>query len=138
MPKAIDLATVSPERAASLAAKREQKRRMYLRRKEEMLARNRAWREANPVKSRASAGAWGAANPERKAANTRAYYERNREAVLARQSRRNQDLADSVVRSRFAHDIKDLGLTCADVPDAVLPAYRATLQIGRELRRQRS
>ncbi|AXY83343.1 transketolase [Acidovorax phage ACPWH] len=138
MPKAIDLSTVSPERAARLLRNREQKKREYERRKEVIRARAKAWREANPDKEREFGRAWREANPERAAANKRADYERHRERRLANQARRDEDLTDAVVRSRVAHQGVDLGLTSRDIPDEVLPLFRTQMLIKRELRKQKA
>lgn len=138
MPRAIDLSAVSPERAAEILRRREAKKREYARRKETLLARNRAWREANPEKAQQQMRTWRENNPQRAAANKRADYERHRERRLANQAQRFADLNDATVRAAVAHGGGDLGLTCRDIPDEVLPLFRTQMLIRRELRNQKA
>lgn len=127
------------ERRASYAEHaRQQKREYYLRNRERILARNKEWRTANPEKERACREAWQATNQGRVAELKRANYERHREKRLADARRRHDELADSVVRARVARGDRSLGLTSADVPDEVLPFFRQTLLIRRELRKQKA
>lgn len=132
MPRAIDLSTVAPERAARILKGRESKKREYAAKKEIMLARNKAWRDANPEKFAAKTKDWALRNPERKAANTRAYYDRNREAVLAKQAERYHSLNDATVRGRFSQDTP---LHAWEIPQEMVPAIRQTMLIRRELRK---
>lgn len=134
MPKKIDLTTVSPERAAKLLAGREQKKRAYQRRREELLQRNKAWREANPAKANACVKTWQTENPERKAANTKAYYERNKAAVLARSAVRNAELADSVVKGLYCARTP---LQSKDVPDELVPLIRNSILVKRAIKEQK-
>lgn len=111
---------------------RETKRLYYQRNKERILAYNRAWHRDNPEKRRETHRAWCEKNPERKAEITRAYYERNRDEVLARQRKRDADLSDSVVKSRFCCGT---GLQSRDVPPELIPAIRTSMLIRRELKK---
>lgn len=138
MPKALDLSSVPPERARQILARREAKKREYARRKETLLARHKAWREANPDKCQEQARRWRETNPERAAELRRENYERYREEKLARAAKRWQDLSPAVVRSIVAHGYGAVGLTSKDVPDEVLPIFRAQMLIKRELRKQRA
>lgn len=138
MPRAIDLSTVTPERAAEILRKREAKKREYERKKDVILARTRAWREANPEKCREQCREWREANRERSRANKRADYERHRERRLANQAQRYLDLNDATVRGIVAHGSGTIGLTARDVPDEVLPLFRTQLLINRELRKQKA
>ena len=134
MAKKQDLSNVSPGYAARVLAARESKRREYLRKKEILLARTKAWRVANMDKEREIGRAWREANPEHKAQITRASYERNREEVIARQAERDRMLCDATVRARFA---RGSGLQSQDVPDEIIPLVRASLLINRELKQKR-
>lgn len=115
-----------------------QKKDYYLRKKDEILARNKAWREANPEKERECSRRWKEANPERAAELRRADYERHRERRLANQAQRWRDLNDASVRSIVAHGYGAVGLTSKDVPDEVLPIFRTQMLIKRELRKQKA
>lgn len=117
---------------ARLVRNREAKRQEYLRRKDVILARNKAWRDANPEKQKACMAAWREANPEKKAATRRASYERNKDAVIARQKERDAALCDATVRSRFC---QNSGLQSKDVPDQLLPAIRTSMLIKREIKK---
>ena len=134
MPKKIDLSTVAPERAAFLLRCREAKKREYARRKEELLQRNKAWREENMDRAKELEKAWRDANPDRKAKNTRAYYERNREAVMARQREREAELAGSVVKSRYCAGTP---LQSKDIPDALVPLIRNSILVKRAIKEQK-
>lgn len=114
-----------------------QKKDYYLRKKDEILARGKAWREANPEKDRECTRRWQEANPERAAELRRENYERYREEKLARAAKRWQDLTPAVVRSIVAHGYGAVGLTSRDVPDEVLPIFRTQMLIKRELRKQK-
>lgn len=138
MPRALDLSTLTPERAAQVLARREQKKREYERRKEVILARGKAWRDANPDKCREISRRWRQTNPERAAQLRRENYDRYRPEKLARAARRHADLADSVVRAVVAHGYGAVGLTSKDVPDEVLPLFRTQLLINRELKKQKA
>lgn len=138
MPRALDLSTLPPERARVVLQRREAKKREYARRKDVLLARQKAWREANPEKERECARRWKEANPERAAELRRENYERHREEKLARAAQRYADLADSVVRAQVAHGYGAVGLTSKDVPDEVLPLFRTQMLIKRELRKQKA
>lgn len=119
------------EREAYRQRCREQKAREYQRRREIILARNKAWRQANPEKVAASAAAWRAANPELKAELRKQWYADNRDLQLARAAARTRDLVDSVVKSQFC---RNSGLSSRDVPPDILPMIRTTLQIRRHLK----
>ena len=134
MPKKIDLSTATPERAAKLLAGREQKKRAYQRRREELLQRNRVWREENPDKAKACVQTWQVENPERKAANTKAYYERNKAAVLARSAVRHAVLADSVVKGLYCAGTP---LQSKDIPDALVPLIRNSILVKRAIKEQK-
>lgn len=138
MPRALDLSTLTPERAAQVLARREQKKREYERRKEVLLARGKAWRDANLDKQRELHRAWAAANSEHVAKRKRADYERHRDRRLADQAQRWAELNDASVRSVVAHGYGAVGLTSKDVPDEVLPLFRTQLLINRELRKQKA
>lgn len=115
-----------------------QKKDYYRRKKEEILARQKAWREANPEKDRECTRRWKEANPERAAELKRIDYERHRERRLENQARRWRDLNDASVRSIVAHGYGAVGLTSKDVPDEVLPIFRTQMLIKRELRKQKA
>lgn len=132
MPRAEDLSDKPPKYVALVLAKREAKKREYQRKREIIIARNNAWRLANPEKYAASAREWKLSNPERKAANTRASYERNREDVLRRQRERDRALCDATVRSAIARRTE--GLCSQDIPDELVGPMRYSLLIRRELR----
>ena len=124
MPRAIDLSTVDPKRAAELARRRESKRREYLRRKPEMLAQKAAWRMANPDKCAEISAQWGAANTDRKAANTRRWQQK---AVA--------EMSDSYVRANCAQ--KCPGLSAKDIPPEFTAVARVSMLINRTLRANR-
>lgn len=133
MPRAIDLSTVSPERAAEILRCREAKKREYERKRDILLARNREWRNANPGKCTESARQWRERNRERHEANKKAWYEANRDTVLARQAQRERDLSTpGVLRSIFgrAND----GLTARDCPDEMLELIKIHTLVKRELK----
>lgn len=138
MPRALDLSTLPPERARQILARREAKKREYARRKEVLLARHKAWREANPEKERECTRRWREANPERAAELRRENYERYREEKLARAAKRYDELAPAVVRSYAAHAYGVDGLTNKDIPDEVLPFFRVQMLIKREIKRQKA
>ena len=137
MPRALDLSALPPERARRILARREAKKREYARRKEVLLARAKAWREANPEKERECTRRWREANPERSAELRRENYERYREEKLARAAQRYQDLTPAVVRAEVTRGMHDMGLTAKDVPDEVLTIFRTQMLIKRELRKQK-
>jgi hypothetical protein len=132
MPRALDLSVLSPQRAALILARREQKRQEYLRRKEILNARSKAWRAANPEIDKAISREWAANNPARKSASRKASYERNRDEVLARQAQRQKELNDAAVKSAFC--AKGDGLQSKDVPPELVPILRTKMLINRELR----
>lgn len=134
MAKRVDLSTVTPERAAFLLRCREAKKREYQRRKEVLLERYRAWRGANLDRAKELEKACRDANPDRKAKNTRAYYERNREAVMARQRERDANLCDARVRVLYT---RGTPLQCKDVPDELIPLIRTTILLKREIKEQK-
>ena len=134
MAKKIDLATVTPEKAARLLQQREQKRRAYQLRKQELLARNAAWREANPEKTRAYSAKWRAANPERAAAAKRDWYEKNRDLQLRRAAERNKNLVDSVVKGRYCGKTP---LQSKDIPDELVPLIRTSILVKKAIKEQR-
>lgn len=138
MPKALDLSALSPERARRVLARREAKKREYARRKEVLLARAKAWREANPEKERECTRRWRETNPERAAELRRENYERYREEKLARAAKRYADLTPAIVRSEVTRGMHAMGLTAKDVPDEVLPLFRTQMLIKRELRKQKA
>ena len=113
--------------------RRDAKKREYARRKDVILARAKAWRDANPEKSAACVKAWGEANPEKKAATTRRWYEKNREQILERARDAHATLIDSVVKSYFCDGS---GLQSKDVPIELLPAIRLSILIKREIKGQ--
>lgn len=137
MPTKVDLSAVSPERAAHLLRQRESKKRTYQRRKDELLARTKAWRDANPEKAREAAATWKAAHPERVAESKRTWYEQNRDLQLSRAANRNRDLVDSVVKSNYCYAAKGCGLQSKDIPNDLVPAIRLSIQIRREIREQK-
>lgn len=134
MAKKIDLATVSPERAARLLAGRAEKKREYQRRKEVFLARGKTWQAANPEKFKAAVANWKAENPERVADAKRAWYEANRASQLARAAARNIELADSVVKSQY---VRGTPLQSKDVPDDLAPLIRTTILVKRAIKEQK-
>ena len=137
MPTKVDLSAVSPERAAHLLRQRESKKRTYERRKDELLARNKAWRDANPEKQRDMAAAYKAANPEQVAANKRAWYEQNRDLQIARAGERWRNLTDSCVKTHYCSAANTRGLQSKDIPDELVPAIRLSIQIRRAIREQK-
>lgn len=134
MPKPIDLTTVSPERAAHLLVCRERKKREYQRRKTELQARNKAWRDANRDKFNEITNAWKKANPERAAKGRSAWYAANRDLQLSRAAKRYVELADSVVKSLY---VRDTHLQSKDVPDELVPCIRTTIQLKRAIKEQK-
>lgn len=138
MAKPIDLSTVSQERAAKLLKNREAKKREYEKRKEIILDRNKAWRAANRDRVADVDRAWREANADRKAVSRREWYEENRELQLSRARARYQNLADSVVRSRVTRDLRDAGLRSCDVPDELLPLFRAKILVQKAIRESKS
>lgn len=134
MAKAIDLSTVSPARAALLLKKRAAKAAEYQRRKAVLLARNKAWRDANPGLSSELAMRWKKANPERNAENKHRWYAENRELQLQRAAHAKETLTDSVVKSLYC---AGTGLQSKDIPAELVPAIRTTILIKRELRDQK-
>jgi hypothetical protein len=64
-----------------MVTKSEYAHQYYLRHKEELLAKNKAWREANPDKMKASKDAWNSANKEEIAAYSKNYRKENNERV---------------------------------------------------------
>lgn len=115
-----------------------QKKDYYLRKKDEILARGKAWREANPEKERECTRRWRESNPERAAELKRIDYERHRERRLENQARRYAELNDASVRGIVTRGLTKLGLTSKDVPDEVLPIFRTQMLIKRELRKQKA
>lgn len=134
MAKKIDLSTVAPERAAFLLRCREAKKREYARRKEELLQRHQAWRDANPEKAKAGTLAWRAENQERVAENKRAWYEANRDLQLQRSAVRDAELVDSVVKSRYCAGTR---LQSKDIPDALVPLIRNSILVKRAIKEQK-
>lgn len=134
MARAIDLSTVSPERAVEILRRREAKRREYIRRKETLLARNRAWQKANPETAAVGAARWRTENPEKVADGKRTWYEQNRDLQLDRARRRNLELADSVVKSLYA---RGTGLQSKDIPADLVAAIRLTIHIKRQIKEQK-
>jgi len=133
MPRAIDLSTVSPERAAQILAGRESKKREYERKRDTILSRAREWRAANPEKCAALARKWREENPERSRANKRAWYEANRDTVIARQSQRERDLSTpGAIRKIFGR--RGDGLTARDCPDEMLELIKIHTLVKRELK----
>jgi len=138
MPRAIDLSTVSPKRAAAILKGRAAKAKEYQLRKEIILARNKEWREKNPDKSNAQSAAWRSANPERTAELKRRYYENNCETVKARQKQRETELSTpGAIRSVFYKTAKREGLAARDCPDEILQLVKVTTLIKRELNRKK-
>lgn len=115
-----------------------QKKDYYQRKKAEILARQKAWRESNLEKERECGRRWREANPERKAASRRADYERHRDRRLENQARRWAELNDASVRGVVTQGMRAMGLTSKDVPDEVLPLFRTQILIKRELRKQKA
>lgn len=115
-----------------------QKKGYYQRKKAEILARQKAWRESNLDKERECGRRWREANPERKAASRRADYERHRDRRLENQARRWAELNDASVRGIVTQGMRAMGLTSKDVPDEVLPLFRTQMLIKRELRKQKA
>ena len=134
MARTIDLASVSPERAARLLAGRASKARAYQRRREELLARNKSWQELNQEKSKEIAASWRARNSDLLAKKKRDWYDKNRDLQLSRAKAANANLVDSVVRSRFA---RDSGLQSHDVPDEMIATLRLSMQITRKIKELR-
>lgn len=114
--------------------RRDAKKREYARRKDVILARAKAWRDANPEKASAAAKAWRESNPEKKAASTRRNYEKHRERRLERARVAHANLIDSVVKSYFCDGS---GLQSKDVPIELIPAIRLSILIKRELKGKR-
>ena len=128
MPRAIDLSTVSPERAAEILRRQERelqrRKEYYLRNRDRIRAQSKAWHEANRDKARELNRSWKERNRERVRENARARYDR---------------LTDGMVRNVFAYDfVKDTPLRCGDVPDEMIPLIRQTMLIKRELRKAKS
>lgn len=154
MPKALDLSTLSPERARQILQGRAAKKAEYQRKKEFLLERAKAWRAENPDKLAAYAKEWRETNRDQKAATTRAWYERNRDALLAREAARWQaipletrrvlcrrpaeTLSDGYVRSQAAGAHGTTGLRSGDIPDEILPLFRAKIIVKRELQKLRA
>lgn len=135
MPRAIDLSTVTPQRAHELLKARESKRREYLRKKEIVLRRSKEWREQNKERCAELHKQWREQNRQRKSDTTHASYLRNREKCLARSTKANTELKDSVVKSIFCYGT---GLQSKDVPSDLVPAIRLSIQIKREIKQLRS
>jgi len=74
----------------------------YERDREEILARNRAWSEANPDQHADLIRGWAQRNPQRIAAASRRYYQRHREEVLARKHARRTAPSALFPRIRFS------------------------------------
>jgi hypothetical protein len=120
-------------RNRQLAAGRACKKREYQRKRDVILARTKAWRDANLDTARAISADWRARNPDLVVKSKKEWYERTREHNLARARRRLEDLTDGVVRSRFT---TDSDLASKDIPDAMIPLIRTTILIRRELRQR--
>lgn len=134
MPKKLDVSTLAPAHRARVLKDRALKAAQYAREKEKILARGKAWREANPDIVAEHNRAWSEAHPERKAAAKRASYDRNRMEVLRRQAARYQSLNDACVKGLFC---KHSGLQSKDVPTELVPVIRTSILIKRELKTQR-
>lgn len=139
MPKAYDLSTLDPVTAERIARARESKKREYRRKREIILARNKAWQADNPEKFRAAGEAWRSANADRKRATTARWYQENCETLKARQRKREQELSTpGVLRSVFLKSgDRDLGLTAKDIPDELLETIKLTTLIKRELKQRK-
>lgn len=141
--KITDLSKLDPVHAKKILDQRAQKKRAYAKRREELLARNKAWKDANPEKMTALTRAWREAHPERNAQNKRAWYDRHRDEILARQSERDkydaENLTEKYVRESFVRSGggKHMGLSRKDVPKEMIPLLRVTYQIKRHLREQK-
>jgi len=134
MPKKLDVSTLSPSHRARVLKDRALKAAQYAREKEKILARNKAWREANLDVCAEYGKAWVEANQERKAATRRASYDRRRTEVLRRQAARYLSLNDACVKGLFC---KHSGLQSKDVPAELVPIIRSSILIKRELKNQR-
>lgn len=134
MAKALDITKLTACHGRTVLIRRRAKALEYERRKEVLKARNRAWQLANPEKAKACTKAWAEVNREHLTEKKREWYDANRDLQLQRAADAQRNLADSVVRARFA---AGSGLSASAVPDELVPVVRLSILIKRELKAKR-
>lgn len=140
MPRALDLSTLTPGRAALILKRREEKRQDYIRRRDVLLERNRTWQQQNPEKFKAINKNWREQNRDRCKAKKAQWYEERKDERRAAARRAIARLDDSVVRSRLAQEMRrrdGIQISASDIPPAAVPLFRQLLLVRRALREMR-
>lgn len=131
------MTTLTPEHAAKVLRQRAEKKRAYDLRRNELLARHKAWRDAHPEVVKACGKESRERHRETRLAGKKNYYQRNREYVLQQNAGYARDLAPHVLRSRFVDKDRKAGLTSRDVPDELLPLIKIQILIKRALQEKK-